>query len=784
MKTLFLSVFALMLTATDAFSQKIGEWTTLFSYEKDVTSIVETEEKVFALSDGKLFSYNLSDDSMEVYSKQNGESIDKIAYSKNFKSLIIVRTNGDIDLLYGQNRFTNISALKDVTENIDKQVNDIYINGDYAYISTNFGLMVINLLKEEIKETVLARFPFYSSCIYNNKIYVVTSQGTKRISLTNNILDINTWESISLSSLYSGSNSFMNTEVSSITDFDGKLVFLVKNKGVYVYDEQSVYRITDLNNPQNMLKEGGNLNISQGYGFSIMRGLQTRDYITCANTLVITTTKNNSNKCWVSINNKNLSLIDIDPSNRSYTVIKEGIRPQGPLTNYPYSMTCHGGILRTVGGKVEGFNNKGFIGALSEFSKKGWDNYDIKEINAATAPNTATDQIGIDFLSITVDPKDPTHFFLSSWGSGLYEFKDHKVVHLYDYTNSGLEDPSGWLGRTRVNDAAYDKYGNLWISNNNVDDPIKMMKAGSKTITKLVFDEVKPRGAHVKNIIVDRYNNKWVSSSGGTNYLFVFNEEKNVTNVVKKDQFYDQDGKLITGLTRIHALTEDQNGNIWVGTDVGLFMVYNNSQLFARRSDGSKNPIILNKIKVPRNDGTNLVDILLELVPINVIAVDGANRKWIGTGNGVYVVSGNGQETFHHFTMENSLLPSNSVISLAIDQESGIVYIGTEKGIVSYKAEATQGAVGGYSNVYAYPNPVDPDYQGAITIAGLMANSTVKITDVKGNLINQGQSLGGQYIWDGRNINKERVQTGVYLVFGSSEDGEEGVVTKVMIVTN
>lgn len=782
MKTLFLTAFVCILTISNAFSQKVGEWTTLFSYEKDVTSVIETDEKVYALSDGKLFSYNPSDDSVEVYSKENGESIDKIAYSKKYKSLIIVRTNGDIDLLYGQNRFTNISALKSVTENIDKHVNDIYVDGDYAYISANFGLMVINLLREEVKETVLARFPFYSSCIYNNKLYVATSQGTKRIDVKNNILDINTWESVALSSLYTGSYSFADMDISQTTEFDGKFVFLVKNKGVYVYDGLLVTRLSDLNNPQNMNKEGNNLSISQGYGFSIMRGLLKRDYITCVNNLVVVS-KENANKCWVSINNKQLSLINIAPSSYSYTVDKDGIRPRGPLTNYPYSMICNAGVLRTVGGKVESFNNKGFIGALSEFSSNTWYNYDIKEINAATEPNTATTQIGIDFLSTTTDPKNPNHFFLSSWGAGLYEFKDRKVVHLYDYVNSGLEDPTAWKGRTRVNCSAYDKYGNLWIVNNNVVDPIKVMKAGSNVITKLVFEDIKPQGAYVQNFIVDKYNNKWVASSGGTNYLFVFNEEKNITNVAKVNQFYDQDGKDISNLTRIYALAEDQNGNIWVGTNVGIFMVYNNSQLFAKNSDGSKKNIILNKIKVPRNDGTNLVDILLELVPVNSIVVDGANRKWIGTGNGVYVVSGNGQETFHHFTMENSLLPSNSVISLAIDQESGIVYVGTEKGIVSYKGEATQGAES-YSNVYAYPNPVNPDYQGAITIAGLMANSTVKITDVRGNLINQGQSLGGQYIWDGRNVNRERVQTGVYLVFGSSEDGKEGVVTKVMIVTN
>jgi hypothetical protein len=147
------------------------------------------------------------------------------------------------------------------------------------------------------------------------------------------------------------------------------------------------------------------------------------------------------------------------------------------------------------------------------------------------------------------------------------------------------------------------------------------------------------------------------------------------------------------------------------------------------------------------------------------------------------VVSANGMETYHTFTKDNSILPSNNVLSLAIDPTTGKVFIGTENGLVAYMGEATEGAKD-YSSVYAYPNPVRPEYDGPVTVSGLKENSTVKITDVKGNLINQGESLGGQYIWNGKNMQRNRVETGTYLVFGSSEDGLEGVVAKIMVVSN
>ena len=192
----------------------------------------------------------------------------------------------------------------------------------------------------------------------------------------------------------------------------------------------------------------------------------------------------------------------------------------------------------------------------------------------------------------------------------------------------------------------------------------------------------------------------------------------------------------------------------------------------------------VNRVKVPRNDGTNLADYLLDGLCVTCMAIDGANRKWFGTTtSGVYLVSEDGTEILEHFTSENSYLPDDNVLSIVCSDDSNIVYFGTSKGTVAYSSDAVP-SEDNFNNVYAYPNPVRPDYTGYITITGLMDNSLVKIADSAGNVVYSTTSNGGMVTWDGCNMNGQRVSTGVYFVLASQTDGsnKSGCVTKIMIV--
>ncbi len=190
----------------------------------------------------------------------------------------------------------------------------------------------------------------------------------------------------------------------------------------------------------------------------------------------------------------------------------------------------------------------------------------------------------------------------------------------------------------------------------------------------------------------------------------------------------------------------------------------------------------IDRIKITREDNENLADYLLGTEVINDIVVDGGNRKWIATEtSGLYLLSPNGQETIHHFTTENSPLTSNMIMSLAMDDETGELFIATSTALYSFKSDATEGT-DSYGDIHAYPNPVHANYTGLIAITGLMENSTVKIADIQGNLICQGNSNGGTFTWDGKNLSGRRVGTGVYLVFAALADGSEKMVTKIAII--
>ena len=244
--------------------------------------------------------------------------------------------------------------------------------------------------------------------------------------------------------------------------------------------------------------------------------------------------------------------------------------------------------------------------------------------------------------------------------------------------------------------------------------------------------------------------------------------------MIWKKHIVNQDG-ISYEVYMIYTVKEDKNGQMWVGTNTGLFVIDDPEKFF---NDG-----IYKQIKVPRNDGTGLADYLMNGSWIKVITVDEANRKWIGTeDNGVYLLSEDGLETIHHFTVDNSLLPSNNITSITINHSNGEVFIGTNKGLVSFMSDAvTPEEILEKKNIHAYPNPVKADYNGLISIVGLTDNCNVKITDAAGYLINEGVSNGGMYNWNGRNSKGEKVASGVYYVLFHDQEGNESVATKILI---
>jgi hypothetical protein len=331
----------------------------------------------------------------------------------------------------------------------------------------------------------------------------------------------------------------------------------------------------------------------------------------------------------------------------------------------------------------------------------------------------------------------------------------------------------------KVGGIAFDNENNAWFTNSGAKDILSVRRdngtpegewesfnLGSSTI-----------GIYAREVMVDSYGQKWiiarVTSANPSNpyYLYVFNENGTAGKTVKGLKKDVGQGNLPGNA--VYSMVEDLDGEVWVGTDEGIAIFYTPEQVITGPNFDAERPLV---------DFDGYVQYLLETETVKAIVVDGANNKWIGTERaGVFKLSPDGTEMIHNFTEDNSPLLSNNITSLAINGETGEVYMGTAKGLIAYKDDATEPKPTN-SDVYAYPNPVRPGYAGYIAINGMTQNASVKITDINGNLIYETIAQGGQATWNGYDFNGRRASSGVYLVFISNDDGSETEVTKILFL--
>jgi hypothetical protein len=447
------------------------------------------------------------------------------------------------------------------------------------------------------------------------------------------------------------------------------------------------------------------------------------------------------------------------------------LKPDGPKYNYFGFMIFHHGKLYTCNGDYEHTSG---IQILKDNQWEIYQNEGISDVTGVSYPGA---------FCMDIDPADDSHIFTGS-RNGLYEFRNGNLVKYYDHTNSPIEPFDGVSKEYQlVTGTKFDQKGNLWILNSSAPTTA-LVKYSNNTFTKLNHSELMKlnRGAfqnrsngELSKIIIDGrglmwfVNNNWVLPA-----IYQYNIDNDA--IIAYEDIVNQDGTKLSIQEGIRCVAEDLEHNIWVGTSVGPVML-EKSQI---ESGGST----FTQVKVPRNDGTNYADYLLANIDISSIAIDGGNRKWIGTfNNGVYLISADNMTQIQHFTTDNSPLLSNFVKSIAINHTTGEVFFGTDNGLCSYVSDATETNTEMTSdNVWAYPNPVEPSYTGPITITGLSLNADVKILSSNGALVNEGHSNGGTYVWDGYDKKGRRAASGIYMVVTATSKGEKGTVCKIAIV--
>ena len=743
----------------------IGDWVLYPSYH-NATYCQTAGDKVYVLASGALYSYNTSDEEVRVYDKINTLSdidITHIEYCKDIKALVVVYSNANIDILFDDEEVYNITDFKNKSLP-DKRINGVDIQGTTAYISTVFGVVELDLEEYEFTNTYTTGLNTYCTYLFNGTLFCGTETGMYSCATDKNLLDKNNWVK---------KNNYFTK---AICELDGMLYCYLDEFGIYSYNADN-----------NILKDvvynhGEKYNAMYSNGKEIIASAKKKTTIITSPTDV--TVYKNSNSNFILKDGNHFwdckgynGIVKCIAKDGEIIVNSTSVTPDSPVRNYcEYMKFASDDKLLVAGGNLNYFDITFYDGTLMEYDYSGnrWNNLPEDTIKQAT---------GIPYLNLCAideDPAEPGHYFAGSFGYGLYEFRNGKFVKHYSTHNSPLESVIPTNTRfVRIPSVKFDKEGNLWCINTGTKNIVKVLKSDG-TWCELYYKPIEKLATMVEPVM-DSRGWLWLKSLQGEAGIFC--AKMNGTPLDSSDdeskawlnKFVNQDG-ISYDIYQVFALAEDREGQMWVGTNTGLFVIDNPKTFF--------NNGVFKQIKVPRNDGTGLADYLLSGTYIKSIQVDGANRKWIGTNDdGIYLISADGLETIHHFTTDNSSLPSNSIVSIAINDRSGEVFIGTDKGIASYMSDATRPEEKlDENNIYAYPNPVKADFSGNIAIVGLTHDCNVKIVDTAGYLINEGTSNGGQYTWNGRNARGEKVASGVYYVLTYDSNGNEGVATKIVVI--
>lgn len=775
----------------------MGEWKTYLAYNT-VSQLTQSPNKVFGLSEGALFSVNKEDGDMEFYSKMSGlndATISRIAFDEMNSQLLIIYGSGNIDIMHSGG-ISNIPDLFYKQMNTSKSVNKICFNGNIAYLSCDFGILAVNMYKKEIADTYIigpkaTEVKVLETQMLNGKIYAATENNIFSADASSpHLVNYEYWKSMNN---IPGSGS-----IQGIKSFANSL-FLLRSNKLYKWDGISWSVQQSSRNFTNWKVSKGKLLMNDGstnlYVFNSNMELQIYALPLVAPDFDF---DDQTASYWLAAGE--LGILSYKPGTGNPEI--SYYKPEGPAVNIPWEIKFSGNRMYVVpGGRWDvQYFRRGWVmiyenGVWNNISNVGIINSTLTLKGSIFVSNETGEAISRngynpkpeyapvnDFMSIAIDPSDSSHFFVSTFGVGLYEFKNDVFSKWHHYKNSTLQTvvASNPYYYTRLDGGVYDSKKNLYIANMNSSSPIKVLKNDGNW-TQLDFPLGNKETLGKIWISNQNENQKWVPSVRKDPGIFIFDDNGTLDiSSDDKSRFLsrladpDVSGSFISP-SYYYCLTQDHDGTIWVGTDIGPLLFYNTARAF-------DSDYTCSRVKIPRNDGTDQADYLLKNEVIKAIAVDGANRKWIGTeASGVYLMSANGQETLQHFTSVNSPLLSNNIMSIAIHPRTGEVFFGTAMGIVSFQSDAAD-ATDKFQSVHVFPNPVRETYEGIITITGLVENSAVKIMDLSGNLIYETRSNGSLATWNGRNRYSQKVKTGIYMVIAEKPDGTEGIATKVMIV--
>lgn len=733
-------------------AQSIGEWTT-HTPGLEVISVDIMHEKVFSATPYDIYYYNIADNSINHLSKVNGLSdigISVIRHDKTSDVIFVGYTDTNIDIIDNQDNVINIPDIYNKYILGDKTINNVFFNSKFAYVCCGFGIVVIDMQRMEVKDTYIIGNNGSYLCVNDLTIcdgifYAATVNGIYYADVDNpQLADFSQWKRIGHGLPHSTSN------FSNIETFDNYVVTSYAPEGnlndelIIINDTLSwSYFVDDQFNTINEIRTCDNLLVLT-IGNSSIKVYDTDKNVVFNKTgsYPNSTLFDKSRNCYWA-GTKYSSLVHIDTQGNP-----SAIRFNGPFNSNVFEVNASGSDVWVAPG-----------GYTSTWAPT-WKHYGFYHYNGDSWSFNTWEHVFdsvVDITCVKPKPQNQNIVYAASYSKGLLVFENDVCTHIYDYHNSSLGKHLS-MNYTFVTGFDFDSGNNMWLANSGTDKMLSVWR------TNGTWEAFNIGTSDISHIMVDSHDNKWILQRDGT--IIVFNGS-----VVKTVSSNADQGNL-PGLA--NCFVTDNNGTVWVGTSDGVALFTDSRKIF------NNNSFACTRILIPRNDGSGQADYLLSGQSVLSIAVDGSNKMWFGTNDGVLHTSNDGQTNYHHFTTENSPLFSNTVKDMAIDDD-GIIYFATDKGLISYKGTASKGQEKN-SNVIVYPNPVRPEHRGIVGIKGLVNDALVKITTTNGTFVTHLQAEGGQAVWDCTDIKGRNVEPGIYLIFVSDESGKETYATKVLIM--
>lgn len=756
----------LLLTAFVGKAENIGTWTPHLAYHTATQSIA-VGGMVYTLYQSNLLAYNVKDTQVRTFSKADGLSGKEIAllgYSSSQKWLVLVYKDGVVDLLNPESgEVATLAYLKSNAETTGAPV-ALSVNGDYATVALTKGVAVYNVARVELRGFYpLAAAP-KTATVLGGMLYVAGDAGIKGGNLAANLYDVAQWQTVSATptaQLLPLGNTLYALGGDGLWKYDGGNAALVSGAQRL---SATVYARGEVSGTNAIFSNAGEVAVFAAASPGAPQAVYAH-----ANAWT-SVSRTSDGTLWMAQGGD--GLVGYRPSGASLAATGQKIGGYGPVRDLCASMTFAGQRLIVAGGTLDLYASR--PGTIMVYENGKWSHFREDNIRPVS------DLPYLNVTSVVQDPTDASRH-IAGGQSGLYFFKDGSITAAKHRYNSPLLIK---YDKEAVHALAYDPQGNLWMAQEYMQDTIFRVLRTDGKWSRLFVPAMK--GSYrIENTYFDTKGRLWATSGVwiGTNVGGIHCVDYKGTiddpsdDVARfRSNVINEDGAPVDLQSGVRSFVRDLNGRFWVGHSNGVFY-------FDNLDDFNTDDFRVVQPKIPRNDGTSLADYLLQGIYVTSIAVDGANRKWIGTnGSGVYLVSEDGTEVIEHFTKENSALLSDDILSIAPNMETGEIFFGTEGGIIAYQSDATKALDALVrSNVKVYPNPVAHE-RNMVHVTGLTAGTTVKIMTTSGFAVAAGKATGGSFAWDLKGPSKKRVGGGVYYVLAATPDGKTGIVAKVVVI--